>query len=113
MSKKTKRIPIDILGPEYGPGTEYLNRFLIPNNYCPGKMIDKFFSKYSLAETGTLLFRAEVICESRRIERDPSHLSVFIQDLSELLIAVYLEHRYNPNDEQLVFVAGEEGRPLS
>jgi len=102
MSTKTKRIPIDILAPEYGPGTEFLNRFLIPDNFSPGKVIDKFFAKHSLAGSTTLLFRAEVICEARKEERDPINLSLFMRDLSELLTSVYLERRYNPNERELI-----------
>lgn len=113
MSKKIKRIPIDSLAPEYGPGTEFLNRFLLPEHYSPNDIINNFWSKYSLAETGTLLFRAEVICASRKTERDPINLGTFMQDLSELLTSVYLEHRYNPNDQQLVIVSGEKDRPFS
>lgn|GEM_PF-2181444 len=113
MTKKTKHIPISILAPEYGPGTEFLNRFLIPDNYAPGKMIDKFFSKYSLAQSGTLLFRAEAVCESRIEQRDSLHLTIFLQDLSELLTSVYLERRYNANDQQLIIVSDEAHRPLS
>lgn len=107
MTTKTKRIPISILAPEYGPGTEFLNRFLIPDHYSPGKVIDKFWSKYTLAESGTLLFRAEVICESRKEERDPPCLAEFMRDVSELLTSVYLERRYNPNERQLIIDCDE------
>jgi len=104
MTKKTTHLSVDILAPEYGPGTEFLNRFLIPDNFCPSNTIDHFWSKYTLAEAGTLLFAAEVICEARKQERDPINLSAFLQDLSELLTSVYLEHRYNPHERKLIIV---------
>lgn len=50
-----KKINLDDVQPVCcGPGKEYFNRFYVYHNYCPQKVIAKFWDKYSLLDSKML-----------------------------------------------------------
>ena len=104
-----KKVRIDTWTSEFNSFIHRSTIGSIEDNYCPQDAIDKFWSKYIVFGCQDLLFQMH-IAASFGIERaggwvdDPRKLDEFYNDLYEVFLSLYLEHRYNLNKEKVIFV---------
>lgn len=97
----TEKINLEKIESAFETNKEYFNRFFVCGDYCPQQVIENFWKKYDLSKSRKLIFHLELLASYGRdginmpITTDNLTFSEFRADVTELLNAVYFEHRYN------------------